>query len=479
MAALSPLVDRDQERTELQQLAREPGPHLAILYGRRQVGKTYLLGRTWPDARVFYFLAADTPAELNRRDLLRELAAWSKRDLNPDDYPTWRTVFRIFVEMAVEAPLVVILDEFQYLLGGPDDAASQLVAVWDREAAGRPLTLVLCGSEVSAMEHLLAGGQPLYGRASWSARLHVFDYRDAARMLPWCSAREAALYYGIFGGTPRYLVAARPDATLTDNVVRTVLSPRGEIHLQLLSLIEQEKGIRTPREFRAVLAAIAAGRSELNDIAQEAALGGQPHVVRRILQILEDLEIVGRERNFAASAKAPYRYYLVDNAVAFWHRFVVPNRSRLSTGDAGEVWNNVVEPYLNDWMGNVFERMVAQAYTRFHRRWGVSGARSWASWVGQDRNGRDIQVDVVSRLDDGTMLTGEIKWSSQPRGFELHNDLTRDLDDLGRSGQAWAREAQRGHFLYVSAAGFSERFRDWAATQADVVLVTLDDLFVD
>ena len=90
-----------------------------------------------------WVVAADTTAELNRRDLLRELAAWSGRALDPADYPTWRTVFRLLVALASEAPLVVVLDEFQYLLGGPDDAASQLVAVWDREAAGRPLTLVL------------------------------------------------------------------------------------------------------------------------------------------------------------------------------------------------------------------------------------------------------------------------------------------------------------------------------------------------
>jgi hypothetical protein len=68
--------------------------------------------------------------------------------------------------------------------------------------------------------------------------------------------------------------------------------------------------------------------------------------------------------------------------------------------------------------------------------------QSWNSWVGKDRNGRDIQIDVVARLDDGSLLAGEIKWSSDLRGFELHNELTRNLDDLGRSGYGWAREGE-------------------------------------
>lgn len=329
------------------------------------------------------------------------------------------------------------------------------------------------------MAHLTAGGQPLYGRATWSARLSPFDYRDASRMVVNLTERDSAVIYGIFGGTPRYLAALRPEDSLADNVIRAILSPHGEIHLQQLSLIEQEKGIRDPRDYRAVLSAVASGRTEVNEIALEAGLGDQQHVVRRALQVLESLEVIRREQNFGAAKNAPYRYSIADNAVAFWHRFVLPNRSRLSAGDPREVWDNAVKPYLNDWMGPIFERMTEQAFRRYHQNWKMSGARSWASWVGKDRNGRDIQLDIVARLDDGSVLTGEIKWSSQPRGFELHNDLQRDLDDLARSGLGWAREAQSGPFLYVSAAGFTDRFQEWAATQPNVRLLALDGFFAN
>ena len=182
-------------------------------------------------------------------------------------------------------------------------------------------------------------------------------------------------------------------------------------------------------------------------------------------------------RTLAPRPEPPIATYLVDNAVAFWHRFVVPQRSRLSRGDPREVWSHAIEPYLNDWLGPIFEKMAEQAYRRYHVAWGLPGARTWASWVGRDRNARDIQIDIVAELDDGTMLTGEIKWSSHPRGFELSNDLLRNLDDLGHAGHGWARAAANGTFLFVSAGGFTNRFREWATDQPRVKLITLDDMF--
>jgi AAA+ ATPase superfamily predicted ATPase len=475
---LGHLVDRESELAELRRLPSNREPRLAILYGRRQVGKTFLLSHAWPDARTFYFLAADTTSDLNRRELFRELSAWSDRTFDASDYPTWRTIFRLLVDLAIERSLIVVLDEFQYLLGDPDDPASQLVAIWDREARGRPLTLVLSGSEVGTMERLQAGGQPLFGRVNWSARLHPFDYYDAARMVPGRPARDAALIYGIFGGTPRYLEAIGDVEGLDEAVVRTFVSPHGEVHLQLLTLIEQERGIRDPADYRAVLSAVAAGRTAINEITLAAGLGDKQHVARRALQVLEDLDVVGRERNFEAPATAPYRYHIVDNAVAFWHRFIVPNRSRLARGDPDELWRTAIEPHLNISMGKAFERLVAQAYARHHTIWGLPPAHQWSRWEGRDRNRRSIEIDLVARLADGTLLTGEIKWSSTPVGSEIHRDLQRDLEDLANSGLRWAHLARQGQFLYVSAAGFEPSFRDGAASQLPVHLVTLDELYV-
>lgn len=476
-----PFVDREQELAELHELADRPGPALILLYGRRRVGKTYLLERAWPDRRVFYFLAADSTAEMNRSELLRELAAWSDRPLDPQDYPTWRTVFRLLVDLASDSPMVVVLDEFQYLMGQSDELVSQLVAIWDREVRGRRLTLALSGSEVATMEHLLDGGRPLYGRTDWSARLRPFDYRDTAKMVPDRTPREAAMVYGIFGGTPRYLASARTGESLGRWVTRSLLSPRGEVHLQLQNIVEQEKGIRDPAEYRAVLAATASGRTALNEIALAAGMQDRPYIVRHPLEVLEKLGLVARERNFAAPRKEPYRYRITDNAVRFWYEFVYVNRSRLEVGDPAEVWVQQVQPHLNEYMGRVFEGMCREAYLRYHTYWQLPSVATWSRWEGRDRNRRSIEIDIVARTDDDRVLTGEIKWSSHRVGSELHSALTRSLEDLSRSGYSWAREAltpeKSTGRIYFSAAGFTDSFRTEVADRADILLISLDDLY--
>jgi uncharacterized protein len=477
------LIDRKDQVDELRRLSERSGSHLALLYGRRRVGKTYLLDWIWRDERRFYYLAADTTAERNRADLLRELAAWADRAIEPDDYPNWRTVFRLIAQLAREESLVVILDEFQYLMASEEGIVSQLNAVWDREVQDADLTLVLCGSEVATMERLQAGDSPLYGRINWRERLPPFDYRDAARMVAERPRREQAYFYGIYGGIPQYLAAVDAGESLEEAVIRTLLSHRGEVYLQLENLIEQEKGIRDPAIYRAVLEAVAQGNTGTNAIAQAAGLQGQHTVARRALETLEALDLVRRERNFDAGSRAPWRNRVADHAVRFWYQFVNPNRSRLQMGGAQRVWRHHVQPHLDTYMGKTFESICRQAYGRFHDLWDLPAAAEWERWEGQDRNRRSIEIDIVARLDDGQMLTGEVKWSSSPVDIDVHFQLLRDLEDLAHSGQGWAHAAladEESHgYLYVSAAGFTNAFEERAEREERIRLVTLDDLYPD
>ncbi|HEU0166423.1 MAG TPA: ATP-binding protein [Chloroflexota bacterium] len=476
---LEPLVDRERELAELRALAARKRPQLAVLYGRRRVGKTYLLSHAFQHHRAFYFVAADATGAFNRAELLSQLQRELQPDLTPADYPTWRSVFRLFVTLAAEQPLVVILDEFQYLLN--DDAiASQLIAVWDREVGGRQLTLVLSGSSISTMESLMANNAPLFGRVTWAAKLSAFDYVDAASMVADRGPVEKALCYGMFGGIPRYLAAIPAGEALDDVAVRTIVSPHGEVSLQLQTLIEQERGIRASGTFRAVLAVVAEGKCVLNEIAQAAGVPND-NALKRTLSILEELELVRREQLFEAPANAPYRYRCSDQAVGFWYRMVQPYRSRLETDDAHAVWRERIQPFLNDYMGHVFETICRQGFARHYRRWRLRAPKRVGRWEGRDRNRRSIEVDFVARLDGGKVVTGEVKWSNEPVTATVHNALQRDLEDLAASGQQWAREAldpnTSGGRIYFSKAGFADSMRRVAKEDKSVRLVDLDELY--
>ena len=477
-------VDREAELHELRQIASRRRPQLVLLYGRRRVGKTYLLDHVWSREQAFYFLAADSTGELNRHDLIRELSVWSGRDLRIEGFPTWRTVFRQIVELARQRPIVAILDEFQYLLEDEDDPASQLNAVWDRELRGARITFVLCGSAVSTMEALASARAPLYGRITWAAQLRAFDYFDAATMVHarGRSPRDLALLYGIFGGVPRYLTAIEPDDSLQEAVTRNILSPRGEVHLQLLTVIEQERGIRTPAEYRAVLSAIGGGKTLANEIAQGAGMEGRPREVRRVLDVLQQLEMVHAEQNFAAHRTAPYRYRIADNALRFWYRFVERHRSRLVRASPEEVWEQLIEPYLNDYMGIVFESICRQAYQRFHRAWKLPApAGEVQRWEGSDRRKESVELDFLTRVEGNLMLAGEIKWRRQPMTVTEHHHMLDKLSRLAQSGHGWAADAlapnRSAGCIYFCAGGFDRQMTELGRKDERVHLMSLADLY--
>ena len=471
------LVDRNNETNELLSLSRTGKPEMALLYGRRRVGKSFLLGNIWNNP--FYFLAADTTSETNRNDLLNEFEQWSGNKLNTEDYPTWRSVFRLIFQTqnANGQSPVLILDEFQYLLAHKDNIVSQLTAIWDRELNSSSMLLVLCGSEVSTMEALQSADSPVFGRLSWSSRLRSFDYYDSSKMLPWLSLRELVYFYGALGGLPRFLSAVKQGENLRESLYRILLSTRGEVHIQLQNIISSEKGIRNTAEYDAVLRAIASGRRQLGEISSTAGLQGKVHTARRALEVLENLDFICRERNYGAAPKVPWRYRIADNSLRFWHRFIETNRSRLERDLIDNVWETSILPSLDIYTGFIFEDMARQALLRFNENLHLPVIKTCARWEGKDRYKRSIEIDLVGVFSNGEMLSGEVKWSSSPIDPEIHFHLRRDLEDLAASGVNWANHALNGKFIYFSAGGFSEYMKQLARENPSITLVTLADMF--
>lgn len=479
----SPLIDRGREVARLRELADDDSPRMALVYGRRRVGKTFLLTHAWQDHRLFYFTASTVTPQQNRRQLIDQVSQWTGREYCPDDYPSWRTVFRLLLSLPEDEPLVVVLDEFQYLGEDEDQLAavtSQLNAVWEGpDAPDQSVLLVLSGSAIRTMATLDAGGAPLYGRLDWKVKLEPFDYLDAARMTPFEALRDRAYAYGIFGGMPRYLSAVDTSRPLADNVTRLMLSPRGEVRGQVETAIFQEQGLRDIAKYIGILNAIAAGRTELREIADRVGLDKHT-TVREMAGRLVELGHVRRRRNFDAGRTTAWRYRLADPAFRFYHQFVARFETALETNDATEIWENNVEPQLDGYMGHLFEEIVEQAYYRIRQIHGLEPINKWGRWEGTDRRGKSLEMDIVARTTSGNMLTGAIKWNRTAVGTDIHRDHIRNLHRLADAGRRWAHEAteEGAGLLYVASGGFEEGFRRRAQQQGlDVTLWTLEDLY--
>ncbi len=477
------IVDREPEKVKLRRLAKLKTPRLVLLYGRRRVGKTHLLTNLWDSRRVFYFTASATTSEQNRRQLIMEASEWSGETLQPEDYPTWRTVFRLMLGLRPGRLLILVLDEFQYLGETPADLArvtSELNAAWEGlRNPRRSLLFVISGSSVATLEALDRGGAPLYGRFAWKAQLQPFDYLDAGKMASFESLRDRACTYGIFGGMPRYLAPVNARHSLAQNVADLMLSPRGEVRIQVETALLQEQGLRDIPKYTAILRAIGAGRTDLNEIAQRAGLLNDSPL-RDKVERLVGLGFVEKKRNLGAKRTSPYRYRLADPAFMFYHQFVARLETALEVNEPMEVWKDHLSSQLDQYMGHLFERIAEQAYQRLRKQKKLPLIKEWGRWEGAGRDGDSLEIDLAAYLTDGRVLTGGVKWNNEPLEARWHFHHLAAIERLAVAGVEWAHAAKQedSPLIYVAAGGFTRSFEDAArVSRQQVILWSLKDLY--
>ncbi|MBM3147275.1 MAG: ATP-binding protein, partial [Actinobacteria bacterium] len=201
--------DRTAELRELDDTWREQAARLVLVWGRRRAGKTRLLGELADGKRAVFYGATQqsSAAELaGLSESVRRAVQPSGADLLAlGDFPSWEVALEYLGEQAAARRLLVVLDEFPYLIASEPALPSIIQRFWDHRGRTTRLMLVLCGSAQSAMLDLQKARAPLFGRID--RRLHVrpFAYPEAALFTPGLSPTELATVYGTLGGMPVYL----------------------------------------------------------------------------------------------------------------------------------------------------------------------------------------------------------------------------------------------------------------------------------
>jgi uncharacterized protein len=446
---------------------------LLLLYGRRRVGKTYMLQHFLSDARPqCYFLASAMSIADNLAQLAEALLAAhpDASDTTVGELPTLRSVLRLYEEAARKTKFALVIDEFQYLVAQDPSIPSQIQAWWDTSGIRSQAYVVLCGSHVGMMEALTGASQPLYGRFTLRQKLKPMAYDETALFYQsdrW-STRDRLIAYGVLGGTPQYHATFSDKQPLGANIVRHVLSPNGLLRNEP-EVMMASSSIRDPASYSSILRAIAQGETRRSNIAQRAGLTNSQFTF--FSQSLMEMEWIDRETPFGDSAANRSIYRITDHFIHFWYRFVSKLASELEFQDTSEVYKSRVAPYLNDYMGRyVFEDICLQYLKKYaasnHDLRIRSAGRYW------NRDG-SVEIDIVGNLDDGQVLACECKWSSSPIGVDVYYELMRKAALI-----PLPRETGPLRYALFSAAGFDEHL-EGSAKRDDVILVSGDDLLKD
>lgn len=447
-----------------------PGGQMALLYGRRRVGKTYLLQRFFtagasgaePPKPHVYFLAEQSTAAVQRSALAEQaLAALPDPGVSVEELAvSYNAILRHISARAGNGERFgLVLDEFPYLVDQTPELPSILQSWWDREGVHAQVFVVLCGSQLSAMAALGAESEPLFGRFNAGVHhLRPLRYDEVAcfyRESPLYGLRETLAMYGVFGGTPRYHAMVDTSRPMGEEVADLVMRPGAPLENEVRFLLGSQS-VRDPAPYNAVLGAIAAGATQFGRIQQRTDV--ERGSLSFYLRTLMDLGWIRREISFGETTDRRALYRFADPFLAFWYRFVAPLMSALQFNDAGAIYKERVEPFLADHMGrSAFEDICAQWLQRHGRdRLGLSledVARYWS------RDG-GVEIDLVSKVMGGGYLFGECKWNAgRPLGAGVYADLRAKVDGLPEA--KW-RDGAR--YVLFALGGFST---DLAALAAD------------
>lgn len=170
-------VNRVAELDLLEKRYASGKAELFVLYGRRRIGKTELLARFCEGKRAIFFVS-DLGSEISLRTSLSAAVNSVLFGLNQMSavYSTWEDLFHALAQAAQNERLVVVLDEFPYLVAAQPPLATILQRVWDQTLMNSQIMLILCGSYIGMMEETVLGYQaPLYGRRTAQYLLEPFQ----------------------------------------------------------------------------------------------------------------------------------------------------------------------------------------------------------------------------------------------------------------------------------------------------------------
>ncbi len=362
--------------------------------------------------------------------------------------------------------IVIAIDEYPYLAASYPTISSLVQKHIDECWKDSRLFLILCGSSMSFMEEQVLGYKsPLYGRRTAQFKIRPFTFWEAGEMLKDYSAQDRALLYGVTGGIPEYLSRIDGTKDVHENIIRLFFDESGRLFEEPINLMKQE--LREPMTYHSIISAIASGASRLNEIATKTGLesGGCSNQLSSLIA----LQIVKKEVPMTQNANSRSTLYsLEDSMYLFWYRFVRPNSSSIMCGVGRQIYETVVMPQNDDFMGRIFETICRQ-YLFLPEIYGklpfpIGQIGRW--WGNNARARRQEEIDLMA-ISGETVLFGECKWRNEKIGRQV-------VERLLERGELF--QYPEKYYYIFSKTGFKEETTQYCSEKERVYLISFEEM---
>ena len=417
--------DREQEMAALRKIEALSAhdAQMTVITGRRRIGKTTLVKRSFTGIPFVYFfvgkksetLLCGELVEIVRESLGEELGVFSD----------FSRLLKAIMGISKHRNFTLVLDEFQNLSHTRESIYSDIQNVWDDNKEESRINLVVCGSIYSKMKKIFDDkDEPLYGRATARFKIRPFSITTLKEILrdnnPDYTNEDLLVMYMITGGVAKYVELLVTRGALTkDEIIRDVLSVGSYFLDEGQEMLRDEFG-KDYGNYFSILSALATGETSRGEIKSYTGMEAGGYLEK----LENDYGIIARRRPYLAGEKSKnVEYSISDNFLNFWFRFIYRYRSAVEVGNLEWLRNKVIADY-ETYSGLVMERYFRQSYAE-------TGRYNLVTNYWKKKDGKD-EIDIIAVNEaDKELVLGEIKRNqekidlaelkSKAQGIVLHH----------------------------------------------------------
>jgi uncharacterized protein len=415
------IIGRVAEMQLLDEVLAHPAADLVAVYGRRRVGKTFLV-RTYLQQHIAFEFSGIHNISTN--DQLANFTRAMSVQLNGGvPLPLPLTWFEAFDTLSVllkkkirRKKAIVFLDEFPWMQTAKSNFLAAFENFWNTWATLQSkLAIILCGSAASWMiQHVLHNKGGLHNRITKKIVLQPFNLQEAELFLNsrkvFLNRYQVIQLYMAFGGIPHYLERAKPGWSAAQIIDKECFSKTGFLYNEFSDLYKAlfdlaERHLKVVR----ALAAKPMGLNR-NEIIKICGLqsGGSTSA---LLEELSESGFITAYIPFGKKLKDSI-YKLTDEYSLFYLKFMESNRS----GEKG-TWLRLSDtPTWKSWSGLAFETICLKHVQAIKTALGIQGIYSEATiWRGKKTNSKQgAQIDLVIDRRDNCINLCEMKFYAEP-----------------------------------------------------------------
>lgn len=431
------MVGRINEIKQLTKLYESKESEFVAVYGRRRVGKTYLVKETFKGKFAFWHTGL-SPYDRDKVNLMQDqLIAFqnSLTNFGLEECPppkSWMEAFHLLEKLIDGKPAggkkVIFIDELPWL----DTPRARFITgfenFWNGWAAKREdVLLIVCGSATSWMEdNLINNKGGLYGRLTQRIHLSPFTLAECKAFYTETGIKmslyDIAQSYMVLGGIPYYMKMLDADLSLAQNIDALFFAKDAKLNDEF-DLLFGSLFVK-PEQYKSIVRLLA-GRHcgySREEISVKTGIQNGGNLTKQ-LKALTASNFIEKYVPFMGNTKTPC-YRLCDSFCRFWLYFL-----EKKTHTDRHFWmNNVNSPVLNVWRGHAFEELCLNHIEEIKRALGVNGVNSaesqWAVRGDDDKEG--TQMDLIIDRADHVVNLCEMKFYREE--FRVTKEYNKKLN---------------------------------------------------